>query len=82
MDMLTGAGGLGPPRMLVPLPPQAKTAKLTPCGYAPVTDGASVVPMPAQNWNYYDVTLSEMQGMSPMQELDRGLFYSSPCPAR
>lgn len=75
MAMQTGAGELGTTKVLAPLPPQAKTAKLTPFGYMSVTDGASVIPMPAQNWNYYDVYLSEMQGMSPMQELDRGLFY-------
>jgi hypothetical protein len=51
MDMQTGAGELGTPKVLAPLPPQAKTAKLTPFGYMPVTDGASVIPMPAQNWD-------------------------------
>lgn len=73
--METGAGELGTPKVLAPLPPKAKTAKLTPFGYMPVTDGASVIPMPAQNWDYYDVYLSEMQGWSPVQEIDRGLFY-------
>ena len=61
---MTGAGVLGTTAKLVPLPPQAKTLKRTSDGYASNKDRASFIPMPAQNWNHYDVTTSEARGMS------------------